>query len=61
MSYRNADAPEIVGGVTRTLAVAKASCESWAWQWFESLTKAQQESLGDSSGSHERPAKKQRV
>ncbi len=63
MSFRNPDAPIVSGGTTRTLEVAKASLESWAWQWFESLPVAKQKSLRESHEPEvsERPLKKLRT
>lgn len=63
MSYRNPDAPLIPGGTTRTVEVAKASLESWAWQWFESLSVSEKKSLREvkEAGVIERPLKRVRT
>ena len=63
MSYRDPNAPEVMGGTHRSLAVAKHSCETWAWEWFENLPQKEQDSLREKYDVlvQERPQKKQRT
>lgn len=66
MSYRDAEGAAVVRGTTRTFAMAKTAVESWAWQWWDSLTKVAQNSLtaaqkNEPQESEERPLKKAKV
>lgn len=59
MSYRNPNAPDVLGGTTRSFDMAKQAIESWAWQWFEGLSTAEQEAL--KAKVDQPPLKKQRT
>lgn len=52
MSYKDPTAPEVMGVTHRTLALAKNSVESWAWEWFENLPKKEQDSLREKDSAN---------
>lgn len=56
MSYRDAEGAAVVRGTMRTYAMAKASCESWAWQWWDSLSAPAKTSLKTAQNEQSQPA-----
>ncbi len=62
MSYRDDEGQAVIRGTTRSFTMAKTACESWCWQWWDSLTPVAQSSLktaqNEQGESVERPAKR---
>ena len=62
MSFRESEGQVVPRGTQRTYAMAVKAVESWAWQWFESLSPAVQKSMSSTDKEIlERPTKKQKT
>ena len=61
LSFQTEGEQKTSRGTNRTKDAAVLGVQTWAWQWFNSLTSVQQNALKETEALPERPAKKARV